>query len=137
MKTGTTIGTLEADKLIIDGKHDLDVKGVTINFAAAGTLSRGSLLAINESTGKAELVKDTETTTGEGEDAVTATSHQTPDCILCDDIEATGSGDIYTSAYKSGNFAKNKLEEVTGITLTDSDIEALRIKGIFVESVVE
>ena len=34
MRTGKTIGTLAADNLIVDGKHDLDVKGVNIVQAA-------------------------------------------------------------------------------------------------------
>ena len=34
MRTGKTIGTLAADNLIVDGKHDLDVKGVSIVQAA-------------------------------------------------------------------------------------------------------
>lgn len=128
MRTGDTIGTLNADGLIIDGKHSLDVKGVTVKFTEAGTIARGTLLTIG-SDGKAVKVADT---TVEG-----TTSHPAPDCILTDDLTASAAGDIYAEAYKSGNFARNVLEDVTGIELTDSDIETLRTKGIFVENVME
>lgn len=132
MKTGETIGTWNPDGLIIDGKHSLDVKGVTVKFTEAGTLLRGMLLAIGED-GKATRVTDAES----GEEETKKVSHPAPDCILTDDISGEEEEEIYTAAYKSGNFARQILEERTGITLTEEDIETLRGKGIFVENVME
>lgn len=123
MKTGETIGTFNADKLFVDQKHDPDVKGVTLTFAAAGTVKRGTLLVIDSDTGKAS--------------PFTTPATETPDCILCDDVTVTAAGDVYTSAYKSGNFSKQFLEEVADVTLTAANIETLRQKGIFVEGVVD
>ena len=122
MKNGETIGTMNYDGLIIDGKHDTDVKGVTIKLEAAATIARGTLLSIGDD-GKAEVF----TSAGEKE----------PDCILADELVAEEAGDFYVSAYKSGNFNRQMLETVIDITLTDAHIETLRTKGIFVESVME
>lgn len=132
MRTGNTIGTIAPDGLIIDGRHSLDVKGVKVKFSEAETLARGTLLTI-DTDGNAVKVKDTTT----GEEGKEVTSHPTPDCILTDDVEGEAGETVYKTAYKSGNFSRNVLEEKTEITLTDEDIETLRGKGIFVESVME
>ncbi|MBD5469217.1 MAG: hypothetical protein HDR21_13890 [Lachnospiraceae bacterium] len=134
MKNGGTIGTMNYDGLIIDGKHDLDVKGATINLEAATTIARGTLLSIG-SDGKAVVFTGKAAVAGSGGNA--GTPAEEPDCILADELVAEDAGEFYVSAYKSGNFNRQALETVTGITLTDAHIETLRTKGIYVESVME
>lgn len=132
MRTGDTIGTIAPDGLVVDGRHSLDVKGVKVKFSEAGTIVRGTLLTINTE-GNAVKVKDTTS----GEAGKETTSHPAPDCILTDDVEGEAGDTVYATAYKSGNFSKNVLEEKTEVTLTDEDIETMRGKGIFVENTME
>lgn len=120
MKNGETIGIFNYDDLIIDGKHSLDVKGVTV-ASGQGKLSRGTILAINAA-GKAVILG-----TEESDKKLAA------DCILTDDIDAT-KADVYTAAYESGNFNKNALIVKEGYNLAADDVAMLRTKGIFTES---
>lgn len=134
MKNGETIGTMNYDGLIIDGKHDLDVKGVTIELEAAATIARGTLLSIGDD-GNAVVFTGKAAVPGSGGNA--GTPAEEPDCILADELVAENAGEFYVSAYKSGNFNHQALETATGITLTGAHIETLRTKGIYVESVME
>ncbi|MCI5996107.1 MAG: hypothetical protein MRZ45_09235 [Blautia sp.] len=119
MKANETIGTFTYDDLIVDGKHSLDVKSVSITVAKGTTLSRGTVIGT-----------DGKIYAGAG-----STSIQ-PDCILTDEVVGTGSATVVT-AYKSGNFNKDALVVASTYTLTSTDIETLRTKGIFVEAVVD
>ena len=44
MKANETIGTFAYDGLIIDGKHSLDVKSITITVEKDKTFARGTLI---------------------------------------------------------------------------------------------
>lgn len=222
MKTGQTIGTLKPDSLIVDGKHDLDVKGVTYTqsanaevqevseeatMKASKAYASGDIIEVSGSyyTADAAIAKDADLESSGGSKNVTAltvaaetdyvaasgysanayftlngnlykvksnisaggtiytdtddfpayviprgtifsvsgkdasvfVSGATPDCILADDLEVNTSGEYYVAAYKTGNFAKNTLEDINSHSLTDAEIETLRTKGIFVEGVVD
>lgn len=117
MKANETIGTFAYDGLIIDGKHSLDVKSVSITVAEGTTLARGTLIG---SDGK----------------IYAGTDGQTPDCILTDEVVGTGAATVVT-AYKSGNFNKNALVVASDYTITSADIENMRKVGLFVESVAD
>lgn len=219
MKTGKTIGTLNADNLIVDGKHSLDVKGVSIvqaanakaqevsveeSMKASKAYASGDIIQVGDNyyTASAAIAKDadlvantnvTALTVAAETDFVAASGYSandyftlngvlykvqtggiaaggtiftdtddfpaytiprgtilqvsgttasvfsdgTPDCILADDLVVETSGSYLVEAYKSGNFAKQTLEEVNSLTLSAANIETLRGKGIFVEGVVE
>ena len=122
MKANETIGTFAYDGLIIDGKHDLDVKTITITVAIGTTYARGTLIG-----------SDAKIYAGAGEDKDAPIA---PDCILTDEVVGTGAA-VNVTAYKSGNFNKGALIVGASYTLTDADVETLRTKGIFVESVVD
>lgn len=125
-----TIGTLEYDSLIFDGKHPIDVKTVKIR-AGQGTLLRGTVLALSEGTG------------GDGAMAILGTAAGTDEtltanCILADDIDTgaeTGEAVVGT-AYRSGHFTRQKLIVKDGYTLTAKDEEALRNGGIYLSGAV-
>jgi hypothetical protein len=114
MKANETIGTFAYDGLVIDGKHSLDVKTITITVPEGTTYSRGTVIGTDS--------------------ALYAGGDAKPDCILTDEVEGTGSA-VSVTAYKSGNFNKDALITADTYTITDDDIETLRTKGIFIESV--
>ena len=124
MRNDETMGTFEYDGLIIDGSHSLDVKGITI-ASGQGKLQRGTVLAIRAD--KKAVILGTKDST---------TALYSADCILTDDVDAT-SADVYTTAYQSGKFNKGALIVKSDYKLTDTDIDTLRTKGIFVEGVME
>ena len=117
MKANETIGTFAYDGLIIDGKHSLDVKSITITVEKDKTFARGTLIG-----------SDGKIFAGPG--------GQTPDCILTDEVVGTGAATVVT-AYKSGNFNKGALIVASDYTLKDADIENMRKVGLFVESVAD
>lgn len=208
MRTGKTIGTLAADNLIVDGKHDLDVKGVSIvqaanakaqevsveeGMTASKAYASGDLIQVGDNyyAASTSIAKDATLVAGTNVTALTVAAETdfvaasgysandyftlngvlykvqsggisaggiiytdtddfpaytiprgtilqvsgTPDCILADDLVVETSGSYLVEAYKSGNFAKQTLNEINGITLSAANIEALRGKGIFVEGV--
>lgn len=118
--------TFKYDGLIANAKHPVDVKSVKLTFASQGfeevTLTRGTLLCL-DANGKA--IK------------FTAAEGQSPDSILTDDITVTAAGDYVATAYKTGCFARQVINTATGITLTDAQVETLRTKGIFIETVMQ
>lgn len=124
MRNDETMGTFEYDGLIIDGSHSLDVKGITI-ASGQGKLQRGTVLAIGAD--KKAVILGTKDSTP---------ALYSADCILTDDVDAT-SADVYTTAYQSGKFNKGALIVKSDYKLADTDIDALRTKGIFVEGVME
>lgn len=124
MRNDETMGTFEYDGLIIDGSHSLDVKGITI-ASGQGKLQRGTVLAIGAD--KKAVILGTKDSTP---------ALYSADCILTDDVDAT-SADVYTTAYQSGKFNKGALIVKSDYKLTDTDIDTLRTKGIFVEGVME
>lgn len=127
MRADEKIGTFSYDGLIADTTHSLDVKGVTVK-SGEGKLARGTVLAI-DADGKAVIMGTTHTVSS-------AEVTYPADCILTDDIDATSAA-VYVTAYQSGKFNKGALVVKSTYTLTTSDIDTLRSKGIFVESVME
>lgn len=117
MKANETIGTFAYDGLIIDGKHSLDVKSISITVNKGTTLARGTVIAND---GK----------------IFAGTDGQTPDSILTDEVVGSGAA-VTVTAYKSGNFNKGALIVASGYTLKDADIENMRKVGLFVESVAD
>lgn len=119
MKANETIGKFSYDGLIVDGKHSLDVKTVTVTVPEGTTYDRGTVIGT-----------DGKIYGGAGSNSTK------PDCILTDEVVGTGAA-VSVTAYKSGNFNKGALIAASAYTITDDDIEVLRTKGIFVESVVD
>lgn len=55
------------------------------------------------------------------------------DCILCDGIDATSAA-VDTVAYRTGHFNANALTVKSGYTLSDTDKDVLRTKGILLST---
>ena len=59
---------------------------------------------------------------------ITLTASGTPYAILADDVAAGGG---WASVYLTGHFNRDKVDEITGITVTDAQVEEFRKLGIF------
>ena len=116
-------GQFEPDSLIASSKIPVTAKGITI-VAGAGQLKRGTVLGIN-SDGKYDVTGKAD---GDGKVAC--------DCILADDVDASGTEDVITSAYDTGKFNKNALIVAEGSDVETYETE-LRKLGIFMAAVQE
>ena len=118
------IGEMVPDGLISDLTPEVEVRGKTIRkLATAGTLKRGTILAMSSGTaGDGKLV--VLGTTAETDETLT------PDCILCDDIEVGTAADVTAAVYTAGCFDPNKVTVASGYTISDKDYDDLRKYGI-------
>ena len=55
----------------------------------------------------------------------------TANCILHEDVEVGASSDVPALVVISGHFNRNSLAVTDGYTITDADVEAFRVAGIF------
>lgn len=118
------IGEMTFDGLITDIKPAPEVRGGIIRkLTAAATLKRGTILAKSSGTaGDGKLVvlgstaKENETLT--------------PDCILCDDIDVGTAADEKVAVYTAGCFDIGKVTVSASYTITESDKDNLRMRGI-------
>lgn len=125
-----TLGTMEYDGLIYDGRHPVDVKTVKIR-AGQGELARGTVLALSTGTGGDNAMVILGTTAGQNETL-------TPNCILAEPVD-TGdeAGDALIGvAYRSGHFNRNKLIVKENYTFSAADEEELRKGGIYLSDAV-
>ena len=125
-----TLGTMEYDGLIYDGRHPADVKTVKIR-AGQGELVRGTVLALSGGTGGDGAMVILGTEAGEDETL-------TPNCILAEPVDTGNqSGDALIGiAYRSGHFSRNKLVVKENYTFNAADEEELRKGGIYLSNAV-
>lgn len=125
-----TLGTLEYDGLIYDGRHPVDVKTVKIR-AGQGELARGTVLALSTGTGGDNAMVILGTGAGQNETL-------TPNCILAEPVDTGNvSGDALIGiAYRSGHFSRNKLVVKENYTFSAADEEELRKGGIYLSNAV-
>ena len=118
------LGEMDFDGLLTDIKPAPEVRGGTIRkLSAAATLKRGTILAKSSGTG------------GDGKLVAlgtTAVSNETltPDCILCDDVEIGTAADENAAVYTAGCFDPDKVIVASGHSITESDKDNLRMRGI-------
>lgn len=119
------IGEMNYDGLFTGLEPAQQVQGGVIRKAAgeAVTLKRGTILAKSSDTaGDGKLVAL----------GTAAASNETltPDCILCDDIEVGTENDEPVAVYTAGCFDPEKVTAADEYTITESDKDALRMRGI-------
>ena len=119
------LGEMNFDGLFTDVVPAVQVRGGTIRkqTTSAVTLKRGTILAKSYGTaGDGKLVvlgstaKENETLT--------------PDCILCDDIDVGTAADEKVAVYTAGCFDIGKVTVSASYTITESDKDNLRMRGI-------
>ena len=109
------VGSVEYDDLINAGTPELDVCSVTVAGLEAETvLKRGTVLAVKD--GKAAVL-------AEGDASY----------IVADDT-TVGTTDTNVVAYRAGHFNRNKLIIAEGYALTSADEDALRQRGILLDT---
>ena len=119
------IGEMNHDGLFTGLEPAQQVQGGVIRKATgeAVTLKRGTILAKASGTaGDGKLVV-LGTAAGSNETL-------TPDCILCDDIEVGAENDEPVAVYTAGCFDPEKVTVADEYTITESDKDALRMRGI-------
>ncbi len=119
------IGEMTFDGLVTDVKPKVIVgPGTIAKGAAEVTFERGTLFAKSASTGKLAIFGTSAT---EG-DTLSA------DCILIDDVTVGTANDETVPVYIAGCFDPEKLKMAEGATLTETDKDVLRTKGIILKS---
>ena len=119
------LGEMNFDGLITDYKPAVQVRGGVLRKATgeAVTMKRGTVLAKSSGTaGDGKLVVL-------GTDA-TSNETLTPDCILCDDIEVGTENDENVTVYTAGCFDPGKVIVADEYTITEGDLDALRMRDI-------
>lgn len=107
------VGECVMDNLIAKLFPPAETFGVTIP-AKAGVLKRGTVLALNDGAYSVLAAG----TTGKA------------NCILADDVDASGDAPVTAVAYRTGHFNTKALIVADGYTLTAADKEELRKGGI-------
>lgn len=115
------LGEMTFDGLITDIKPAPEVRGGVIrNLSAAATLKRGTILAKSSGDGKLVVLGST----------AKENETLTPDCILCDDIDVGTAADEKVAVYTAGCFDIGKVTVSARYTITESDKDNLRMRGI-------
>lgn len=115
------LGEMTFDGLITDIKPAPEVRGGVIRkLSAAATLKRGTILAKSSGDGKLVVLGT----------AAVSNETLTPDCILCDDIEVGTAADEKVAVYTAGCFDIGKVTVSASYTITESDKDNLRMRGI-------
>ena len=114
------VGKMEFDGLVTDINPAIQVRGgIIASPGATATYKRGTVFAKSDTNNKLYALG----TTAESGDTLT------PDCILCDDTEVDG-GDVTVAVYTAGCFDPDKVTLADSYTMTESDKDKLRERGI-------
>lgn len=113
------VGECSVDNLIAKCHPAAETFGVTIP-AGAGLLKRGTVLALNGS----DYSVLASGTTGKA------------NCILADDVDASGGSPVVAAAYRCGHFNRKAMIVAEGYTMTTADIEELRKGGILLSDMI-
>jgi len=117
------VGECATETLIADASVSLDV--VTCKVAKTSsetTLKRGTVLALNVTTGECAIASGAEGTTAA--------------YVLAEDVKTSKSAAVVAEVYQTGKFVRESLIVADKYTLSNADIKALRDAGIFVESAI-
>ena len=122
------LGSMEYEKLFAGLEPKALTHPATIRkLGTAATIKRGTLLSKSSTDGKL-VVFGTTAASGETLSA---------DCILTDDIDVGTAADENVLVYISGNFNEAALILATGATISETDRDELRKKGIILGTVQE
>ena len=125
------LGSMEYEKLFAGLEPKALTHPATIRkLGTAATIKRGTLLAKSSGTGGDGKLVVFGTTAGSNETL-------TADCILTDDIDVGTAADENVLVYISGNFNEAALILATGATISETDRDELRKKGIILGTVQE
>lgn len=116
------VDSMEYDGLISGLTPEVKVTGGTIRkLTVAATYVRGTILAKSSGDDKLVILG----TEASGDETLT------PDCILADDVEVGTDEDVSVAVYDMGCFNPDKLTVKDGYEITETDKDALRVRGIY------
>lgn len=115
------VGSVGQDNLIAKPFPPAEPFGVKV-AAGEGQLKRGTVLALGEDGSYTMLAA---ATTGKA------------NCVLADDVDASGETAVTAVAYRTGHFNSKALIMAEGYTLTQADKEELRKGGILLSEMVD
>lgn len=114
------VGSAGQDNLIAKLFPPASTFGVTIP-SGTGIVKRGTVLALN----------------GSNYAVLSATTTGKANCILADDVDASGETAVVGVAYRTGHFNRKALIVANGYTMTAADEEELRKGGILLTDMAE
>jgi len=115
------VGEMNHDGLITDLNPPVQVFGRTIAKTSADKLfKRGMIMARSEANGNLYPLGS----------VPGASDTLTPDCVLCDDTLVTPGGNVNAAVYTAGCFDPGKITVADGYTMTDEDMDELRMRNI-------
>jgi hypothetical protein len=118
------IGQMDFDGLRTDLVPPVQARGgVIAGGEQAASYTRGTVLGKAEGSAKLAVLGSVE--------------GLTPDCILCDDVQVEAGTDTAISVYTAGCFDPDKVTVADGYTMTDSDLDELRKRGIVFKAAAE
>ena len=126
------VGEIGQDNLIAKLYPPAETFGVKI-AAGAGELKRGTVLALKSD--GTYIVCGNSYTEGEGDDEKTVTP--LANCVLSDDVDASGATSMTAVAYRTGHFNRKALIVKANYTMTITDEEELRKGGILLSNMME
>ncbi|MBR5022846.1 MAG: head decoration protein [Oscillospiraceae bacterium] len=114
------VGSIGQDNLIAKLFPPATTFGVTIP-AGTGVLKRGTVLALN----------------GDKYALLSAATTGKANCVLADDVDASGEAAAVGVAYRTGHFNRKALIVGEGYTMTIADEEELRKGGILLTDMAD
>ena len=115
------VGSMGRDTLIAKLFPPAETFGVKV-AAGQGQLKRGTVLALGENGTYTMLAA---ATTGKA------------NCVLADDVDASGEAAVTAVAYRTGHFNSKALIMAKDYTLTQTDKEELRHGGILLSEMMD
>jgi len=123
-----TVGSVGYDNLISGLYPKTHVNSKTIRgLAEETTYIRGTVFAKSNVDNKLVILG----TTAEVDESLV------PDCILCDEVKVEASTDAIVAVYTAAIANENALIVKEGYTITETDKDKLRERGIYLGTVIE
>lgn len=145
-KLNEVVGSVKPDDLIVDADPRTNV--VTVILAAsAGAVKRGAVIIGTPGendfallTGAAAEI-ETQDDGDNGSETNSTGGDETALYIVADDAdtkaESENGKETPVLVYRTGHFAREKVNEATGYTLTPADEERLRKSGILISTLID
>lgn len=132
------VGSIGQDNLIAKPFPRAIPFGVKI-AAGQGQLKRGAVLALGEDGTYTLLGADKATgeDAGSGESVAATATTGKANCVLADDVDASGEEAVTAVAYRTGHLNSRALIVAEGYTLTQADKEELRKGGILLSEMMD
>lgn len=141
-KLNELVGSVKPDDLIVDSYPPADVVTATL-AASVGAVKRGAVIVGTPGGKDFALLTGTvaaaETNDSQSTNTAKAESELEKAFYIVADTKAESASGAATTVlvYRTGHFAREKVNEATGYTLTPADEEHLRKSGILLSALLD